>query len=205
MRSVVDFITSPVCFFRNMAKEDVDFSRAVVPVAIYVVFESAAPGVLGVRNIDDSAMPAIQVAAMLFGSITGAVISCALLLGSVLAINIMVFGVSLDHRRMLKCCGITYWSQVPWSIVNLVVVLSLEFPDLSGVSVESIARRVEQFEGSPAITTLRLVGVYFGLWLVTLHCCVLRALSGASVRSAWVVGVVLAAVFVVVPWVIRRF
>ena len=170
------------------------------------MFSVAVPVIVGSRNILDNVFlgPAAQVMLLLSASLVSVVVTCVLWLGSVLAMNVMAFGG--DNRRVLELCGVAYWSQVPWSLLQLVVLWGLGAPDLSGASsVESIEWRVAQFDGSPAVTTLRLVGAYFGLWLVALHCCVLRAVSGASMRSAWIVGVVLGAVFVVVPWALQRF
>lgn len=200
MRPVVDFVVSPVIFFRSLAKEEIGVSRAVVPFLLYAVFPVAASVTTGLRYIQNDMFFGVQVALVLFVSLVGVFLPNGLLIGAVLSINVMAFGP--DGRRVLKLCGVAYWSQVPWSILSSAILVSLEAPDLSGASsVTSMERSMVQFVSSPVVSTLRLVGVYFGLWLVALHCCILRTVSGASMWSAWIVGVVLGTVFVVVPWV----
>ena len=205
VKGFVEFTASPVVFFRRMAAQDIRMLRAMVPVLVYAVFTISAPVAFGSRNVyaTDTPMHNVQVLAILFSAITGTAVSCGLSIGSVLVMSLLLSGVA-DHRRLVECCGVAYWSQVPWSLLYLIIVWGMDAPG-SDMSLAAASRYVEWLENSPLILTTRLVSAYFGLWLVALQCCILRAVSGVTVRGAWVAGTVLGAVFVVIPWATQRF
>lgn len=197
MKAAVDFVFRPVGFFRASS---VGAVGAVVPVLLYTGITCWSAVMIG-RGFGGGTL---SVVVLVFSSFMGVVLSSGLLAGSVLLVNMMFFG-SFDHRRLLMFFGVTHWALVPWSVLSLLLALNTDVPDLSGLSAESIERRAAAYNETPAVLTARLFGAYFGLWHVALSCCAMRAVSGASARGAWVAGVLLAALFVVLPWVLQRF
>ena len=46
---------------------------------------------------------------------------------------------------------------------------------------------------------------FAALWLIALHACALRVVSGLTVGGAWAAGIILAILFMGVPWLAGRF
>ena len=61
-------------------------------------------------------------------------------------------------------------------------------------------RYAEQMSREPVIVLTTRAREFAALWLVGLHACTLRAVSGLGARGAWAAGIILAILFVGVPW-----
>ena len=111
----------------------------------------------------------------------------------------VLFAGSGRARRLVEFSALAYWVQVVWAAVSLIAVLvayspsPLDLPISRGrLAVEgAMAEYLADEAGTPFMLSIRLVGVYFGLWFTALQACALRVVSGFSVVAASAAGVVM--------------
>ena len=108
-------------------------------------------------------------------------------------------------RRLTELSALAYWPQLLWSVSALAVVWWLYDPPVmvyrgAGVDMMQAARRYgEQLASEPFQIVMMRTQQMAGLWLIALHACVLRIVSGLNVGGAWAAGIVLAILFLGVP------
>lgn len=220
--SLGHLVVSPVRFFRGRLQHPPNWMLACTPVVVYTGLVTAtafvvarkrrralAPVLASLGVLDR--MPAdigvlIGTVSMAAATLTGVGMSAS----AVVTLDLLV-SQSGRARRLVELIGLSYITQIPWAAVALAVSTwwwdpaPLRLP--SGVTVAELSSIVpdyqEALERSPAQATLRLVGAYFGLWLVALQAVSLRVVSGFGTTSAWAAGVGLAAGFVGVPHLLR--
>ena len=125
----------------------------------------------------------------------------------------VLFAGSGRARRLVELSALAYWVQVVWAAVSLIAVLvayspsPLDLPISRGrLAVEgAMAEYLADEAGTPFMLSIRLVGVYFGLWFTALQACALRVVSGFSVVAASAAGVVMGFAFILLPWAVQRF
>lgn len=221
LTSMVDVIWSPIATFQALMRREPRWLRAAVPVVIQagliavgvVILTYRAQGII----MDAMTRAAVPIPffppAVLLGGFS-AIFGFAFMfwapVGGILALDAMFAG-SGRSRWLLECTAVSYWSQIPWGIANILILVlwfnpePLVLPSGTQDMLTSIESYRADLEASPAMLTSNLVGAYFGLWLVALQACALHVVSGFTVRGSWAAGIVLGSVFVVIPWAVQRF
>ena len=118
-----------------------------------------------------------------------------------------------QSRRLIELTAVAYWTQLIWAIPALVITILLFDPDPmhvpAGASVLEMRGAFQSYmqdlARTPLESVLELTSRMFGLWLVALQCCALRAVSGFSLGGAFCAGGVLTFVFVIAPMFAPRF
>ena len=212
--------TSPVRFFRKVLSRPPAWGCAFAPVGLAMVLVSASSVVAAVRGhtvlerayggdvVPVSAMAIVGVLMALVGM--GA--SFWLSAGALLVLDLLFAG-SGRARRLVEFSALAYWVQVVWAAVSLIAVLvayspsPLDLPISRGrLAVEgAMAEYLADESRTPFMLSIRLVGVYFGLWFTALQACALRVVSGFSVVAASAAGVVMGFAFILLPWAVQRF
>ena len=78
-------------------------------------------------------------------------------------------------------------------------------PGVTSVELLDVLRAYqENSANAPLLSTLRLVASYFWCWFVALQAVALRVVAGFTVGGAWAAGGLLAALFVVAPYVVQE-
>ena len=167
--------------------------------------------VSGVDGTNPLFSPAFGVILAIFSVVAGTAMVFWLAAGALVVLDILFAG-SGQSRRLVECCALAYWSQVPWSLIGLVILSIWGHPEPIRIPTNAspselttlLVERQAHFQSMPVMQTVQLVGVYFGLWLVGLQATALRVVSGFSVRGAWAAGIVLGTLFVALPYVAQR-
>lgn len=131
----------------------------------------------------------------------------------VLAALDLLFTGSGRVRRLIECSALAYWSQVPWSLATIGIMLwwfdpaPLRLPPGVGQSElpALVAAYQADLQSTPLMETVGIVGLYFGLWLVVLQAAALRVVSGFSVGGTWASGILMAVLFVGLPYAVQWF
>ena len=124
----------------------------------------------------------------------------------------LLFAQSGRVRRLVEFAGYSFISQVPLAVAGLGLAIGVapeplrlppdatlaEFPDIVRDYQEGVA-------GGTVQAVMQMIGVYFGLWLAALQAAALRVVSGFSVGGAWAAGILLAVLFVGLPYAGRQF
>lgn len=141
------------------------------------------------------AIPAVVV----FGLVGFMVHASAVVMFDVLTVQ------SGQWRRLTELSALAYWPQLLWSVPALALVWWLYDPPAmvyrgAGADMMQAALRYgEQLASEPFQIVMARTQQMAALWLVALHACVLRVVSGFRVGGAWVAGIVLATLFLGVP------
>ena len=155
--------------------------------------------------------PAFGVALAVVSVVAGVAVMFWLSVGALVALDLLFTG-SGQSRRLVECAALAYWSQVPWSLATVGILLwcfdpePLQLsPDMSSSELPArIMAYQDDLRSTPLMETVHVVGLYFGMWLVALQAAALRVVSGFSVPGAWAAGILLATLFVVIPYVAQR-
>ena len=131
--------------------------------------------------------------------------------GALVALDLLFTG-SGQARRMVECAALAYWSQVPWSLAIVGILLWWFDPEPLRLSPDmnssELSARIMAYQNdlqsTPLMETVHVVGLYFGMWLVALQATALRVVSGFSVGGAWAAGILLGTLFVAIPYAAQR-
>lgn len=151
--------------------------------------------------------PAFGVTLAVFSVVASVAVLFWLSVGVLAALDLLFAG-SRRVRRLVECNALAYWSQVPWSLATALILFFWFDPEPlrlpAGVSVEEVTTHITEhqvaIQSSALMETMQIIGVYFGLWLAALQAAALRVVSGFSVGGAWAAGILLAALFVGIPY-----
>ena len=215
---------SPVRFYRARFKARPRHLAALAPLAAYIVLSAATVLVITrkTRSVTEAAFEAAGLPPLpppwvgdVLGVMSSITAGCLLFALSALAVVCldMLCAQSGRGRRLVEFTALAYLSQLPLAAAGLAVAAwwwspaPLRLPD--GIASLELAEALRSYQeesaGAAALSTQRLLGSYFWCWLVALQAAALRVVSGFSAGGAWAAGILLAALFVGVPYAIQRF
>lgn len=137
---------------------------------------------------------------IVFGLVVFAIHVAAVILFDLLTVQ------SRQGRRLAELCALAYWPQLLCSIPVLAAMWWFYDPppmvDVgAGADVmQANMRYAEQLSREPVFILTTQVQWFAALWLVGLHACTLRVVSGLTVGGTWAAGIILAILFLGVPW-----
>ena len=214
---------SPVRFFRARLERPPRYLAALAPLVAYTVLTSAAVLVVmdktrrmaevAFAGADAPPLPPAWVgdAIGVISSVTTACSIFALSALAVLALDTLIVQ-SGRGRRLVEFTALAYWSQLPFAAVWLGIVAGwwepapLRLPP-GATSVELldvVSAYQEDSAREPLLSTLRLAASYFWCWFIALQAVALRVAAGFTVGGASAAGGLLAALFVVAPYVAQE-
>lgn len=207
---VISVVGAPVKYFRGVMQSAPRWGSAAVPVAVAAVLGGVTSSFTIVGIVPDGPM-ALALMAFVLDALS-VVVVFGVYAGILVAIDVL-FVFSGRAGRLIECMALAYWTQVPIGIISVAFAAHYDRGAIvdvggSGGIVEGLMAVAEVLNESSADWSLVMystIALYFGLWLMALHSCALHVVSGMSVRSAALVGGVMAAVFVVTPWAVGRF
>ena len=137
-------------------------------------------------------------------SIVMGLLGLAVHAGTVIVLD-MVTAQSRQPRRFLELCALAYWPQVFVSIPILAATWLYFDPPvmafrLGGDALVAAMDYAEEVARMPFSILTTQVKQFAALWLIALHACTLRVVSGLTIGGTWSAGIALAAVFIGVPW-----
>ena len=216
-------LTSPVRFFRARLERPPGYLAALAPLAAYAVLASAAVLVVAreTRLTAQRALARVESPGfepLWVGDVIGTVASVTTVgftfVLSALALLALdaLFAQSGRARRLVEFTALSYWSQLPLAAAWFgIVAWWWEPPPLRlppGLTAVELAGALGDYREESArttiLSTLQLAGAYSWCWFVALQAAALRVVSGFSVPGAWAAGILLATLFVVIPYVAQR-
>lgn len=138
-------------------------------------------------------------------SIVMGLLGFAIHAGAVIMLD-MAVAQSRQPRRFLELCALAYWPQVLVSIPILAATWLYFDPPVMvyrGAGADAIAAAMDygaEVGRMPFSILTAEVQQFATIWLIGLHACTLRVVSGLSAGGTWAAGIVLAVVFLGVPW-----
>lgn len=131
------------------------------------------------------------------GGLLGYPMFYGVMLLAVLALDIVAAG-SQQPRLLAKFTAVSFYTQVPWCIV-MIVIAWLWTPEPMRVPVgasdtellEALGRYQRGIQSEPLLSTGRLLGHYSSLWLSAVLAIALKVVGSLSVRATFLVGAVL--------------
>lgn len=221
--SLVHIVDSPLRFFRSRVQMSPNWMLALSPVIAAAVMTVTAAGIINFKvrphieaamseiGVDVAQVPAGAIAA--FGLIAGAVGYLAMFGAMALTVVVLdlLFAQSGRARRLVEFAGFAFVSQLPLAILGLALAVwntpePLRLP--ADATLAEFPNIIAKYQGrittDAAQSTLRMIGIYFGLWLAALQATALRVVSGFSVGGAWAAGILLAVLFVVAPYALPQ-
>lgn len=198
--------------------------RAAAPVALQMTLLSVGGSVMYLRGLagitenlpggmgpGGPLSPALVVTLAVVSVVAGVAVTFWLAAGAMVALDLLFAG-SGQARRLVECAALAYWTQVPWSLATVGILLWWFDPEplrvSSDMSSSELTARMTAYQNdlqsTPLMATTRVVGMYFGLWLAALQAAALRAVSGFSVGGAWAAGILLALLFVGIPYAAQQ-
>ncbi len=218
------FLFSPIRFYRARLEAHPRYLAALVPLGAYVALSSAT-ALLTARKTQRVAAVAFEQAGLpplgpawvgeaiaVVSSITA---GCFLFALSALAVVVldMLFAQSGRSRRLVEFTALAFYSQLPLAAAGLAAVVwwwnpaPLRLPEgIASLELADALRRYQEESANAAgLSTLRLAGSYFWCWLSALQAVALLVVSDFSPRGTWAAGILLAALFVGMPYAAQRF
>lgn len=205
-------IDSPIrCMRARAASGPPRLYSAIVPVVLNDLFVAGAgasmflrPAVAGLSGPAASfglLIPLWTISAIVVGLVVFAVHAAAVILIDVLTVQ------SRQGRRLAELCALAYWPQLLCSVPVLAAMWWFYDPPPmvvdtgAGADAMQAGRRyAEQMSREPVIVLTTRAQEFAALWLVGLHACTLRVVSGLGARGTWAAGIILAILFLGVPW-----
>ena len=214
---------SPVRCFRARLERPPRYLAALAPLVAYTALTSVAVLVVmgKSRRVVDVALAGVEAVALppawvgdAIGVISSVTAACSVFALSALAALALdaLFAQSGRARRLVEFTALAYWTQLPFTVVSLVIVavwwepapLRLPPGATSVELVDVLSAYQEDSEAEPLPSTLRLVASYFWCWFVALQAVALRVTAGFTVGGAWTACGLLAALFVVAPYLVQE-
>ncbi len=214
---------SPVRFFRARLERPPGYLGALAPLVAYIALASAAVLVVvgKTRRVTEVAFARVEAPPLapawvgdaigVVSSVTAVCFAFVLSALAVVALD-MLFAQSGRGRRLVEFTALAYCSQLPFAAVWLGIVAWWWQPEplrlpagVTSVELLDVLRAYqENSANAPLLSTLRLVASYFWCWFVALQAVALRVVAGFTVGGAWAAGGLLAALFVVAPYVVQE-
>ena len=220
--SLIRIVDSPIRFFSARLEMSPSWMLALSPVIAAAVMTVAAAGVLSVKvqpqieaAMSEMGLDAGQVPAgviVIVGLIAGAAGYLAMFGAMALTVVVLdlLFAQSGRARRLVEFSGFSFVSQLPLTTLGLAVAIWITPEPLrlpADATLPEFQEVMSEYRGrvtsGAAQSTLQMIGVYFGLWLAALQAIALRAVSGFSVGGGWAAGILLAVMFVGVPYAVQ--
>ena len=207
-------IDSPIRFMQARAASGPPRLRsALLPVVLNASFVGAigvvaqsrvavlAPGLPEPVAPPGLSLPVAITAAVVFGLIGFWVRAAALVMFD------MLTGQSIARRRwrLVELSAMAYWPQLLWSVPTLAAVWwffdppPMVYRGAGGDVMMAAMQYGEQLAGEPFQVVMTRTQQMAGVWLIALHACVLRVVSGFKVSGAWAAGIVLTILFLGFP------
>ena len=107
--------------------------------------------------------------------------------------------------RLVELSALAYWPQLLWSVPALAATWWFFDPPPmvyrgAGADVMQAALRYgEQLAAEPLQIVMTRTQQMAGVWLIALHACALRVVSGLTTGGTWAAGIVLAILFIGAP------
>ena len=215
---------SPIRFYQARMAHPPDWIGAAAPLMIQMVLLSISGSVTYLRglasltkNLPDIAgsgiplSPTFGVALAVFSVIAGVAAMFWISAGALVALDLLFRG-SGQGRRLVECSALAYWSQVPWSLATIGILLwwfdpePMRFPpNVSPTELPALMMAYQaDLQSTSLMETMQIAGLYFGLWLVALQAAALRVVSGFSVGGTRAAGILLAVLFAGIPYAVQQ-
>ena len=155
-------------------------------------------------------IPGFPIPVAVLVAIIGGLAIFAVHAGAVIMLDVAV-AQSRQARRFVELCALSYWPQLLVSIPVLAATWwFFDPPPLvyrgAGADVMAAAMNyADEVARLPIAIIVDTARQFAALWLIALHACALRVVSGLTVGGAWAAGIILAILFMGVPWLAGRF
>ena len=208
----VRLIDSPIRFMQAQAvSRPPRMVWALIPVVLNALFVGGA-GVITQSRItvlapgmpEPATAPGLPILVTILGAVAMGLLGFVVHAGAVVMLD-MLAAQSGQWQRLAELSAVAYWSQLLWSVPALAAMWWLFDPPpmvLRGAGadvMQAVLRYGEQLAAEPLQIVMTRTQQMAGLWLIALHACVLRVVSGFTMIGTWVAGIVLTLLFVGVP------
>lgn len=199
---LLQIVTSPVRFFDGRLQRPVDSRGALAPAACLFLLTLGSSSVLVWRVVEGVPLGITFFVAAVDG--LAVVVWLSLVVGALVVLD-AIFGKSARPRRVFEFAALALWTQVPMAVANWAFAALYAWPAEYVTTYSSFIDVLDFFETADmsalgAVSTLRLLDMYMGIWMAGLHGCILRIVSGFPVAGAVAGGVLMALVFAIFPW-----
>ena len=212
-------VFSPIRFYRARLEAKPRYLAALVPLGAYVALSSATAFLTARRSqrvaavaFEQAGLPPLGPAWLgeAVAVVSSVTAGCFLFAMGALAVVVLdtLFVQSGRSRRLVEFTALAFYSQIPLAAAALALVVwwwsppPLSLPaGITSLELGDVLRSYQEESANAAgLSTLRLAGSYSWCWLVALQAVALRVASGFSVGGTWVAGILLAALFVGIPY-----
>ena len=155
-------------------------------------------------------IPGLPISVGILVAIIGGLAIFAVHAGAVIMLDMAVVQ-SRQARRFVELCALSYWPQLLVSIPVLAATWwFFDPPPLvyrgAGADVMAAAMNyADEVARLPFAIIVDTARQFATLWLIALHVCTLRVVSGLTGGGTWAAGIILAILFIGVPWLVGRF
>ena len=192
-------------------------SLALIPVVVNALF-IGGEGLLSQSRMkmlmpdvsEPLPLPGPPIPVVGFMAIVGGFASFAVHAGAVIMLD-MATTQSRQSRRFFELCALAYWPQLLFSIPALAATWWFFDPPVivyRGAGADVFAAGMtwaEEVARMPFSILMDTVRQFAAVWLLSLHACTLRVVSGLTIGGTWAAGIGLAVLFMGVPWLAGRF
>ena len=216
----IRLIDSPIRYMQaRAASGPTRLYSAILPVVLNALFGGGAGLIMQARNINVNLLESGLllsvtdvglmilvgiIVAIVFGLVGFAIHAAAVIMFDLLTVQ------SRQGRRLAELCALAYWPQLLCSTPVLAAMWWFYDPPPmvdagAGADVmQANMRYAEQLLREPVYILTTQAQWFAALWLVGLHACTLRVVSGLTVGGTWAVGIILAILFLGVPWLVGQ-
>ena len=159
--------------------------------------------------LEPLSLPGLPIPVAVLVALIGGFASFAFHAG-VLIIFDMLTTQSRQASRFVELCALAYWPQLLYSIPALAATLWFFDPPLMvyrGAGADVVAAGMnyaEELARLPFVILMDQTRQFALIWLIGLHACTLRVVSGLSVGATWMAAIALVFLFIGVPLAIAR-
>ena len=208
---------SPVRFMQARAASGPPRLRsALLPVIINALFVGGIGVITQARMtmiapgfLEPVSPPGMPIAVAVSLAVVGGLLGFAVHAGAVVVFDMLTAQSTGPKRwRLVELSALAYWPQLLWSVPALAAMWWLHDPPPmvyrgAGADVMQAAMRYgEQLAAEPLQIVMTRTQQMAGVWLIALHACALRVVSGLTTGGTWAAGIVLAVLFIGAPAVV---
>ena len=211
---LVRLVDSPIRFMQARAASGPPRLRlALLPVVLNALFVSGI-GVISQSRVtmlapglpEPVSPPGMPIAVAVPLAVVFGLIAFAVHAGAVVVFDMLTAHSTGPKRwRLVELSALAYWPQLLWSVPALAAMWWLYDPPPmvyrgAGADVMMAAMRYgEQLAAEPLQIVMARTQQMAGVWLIALHACALRVVSGLTTGGTWGAGIVLAVLFIGAP------